>query len=100
MTEKSKLGPIPHLGCGEGLCVFPATCSWEEDDVVNGLDELELHDTLDEHTGEDRVTGHLCNRRVNIVILSSSVILQLEASMDSWIFFSLQQHHTPFIKIQ
>ena len=75
-------GTVPHLGCGEGLGIFPATCGWEEDDVVNCLDELKLHDTLDQHTGEDRVTCHLCNMWVNIVTLSSSVTL-LEAVMDS-----------------
>ena len=53
----------PYLGCSEGFCIFPATGSREEDNVVNGLNQLQLYDTFDEHAGEHCVNSHFCNTR-------------------------------------
>ena len=51
-----------NLGSGEVVCVFLATRGGKEEDVVDGLNEFQLHDTLYEKVREQTLlAAHLCN---------------------------------------
>lgn len=54
---------ILYLGCSQVFSILFLAGSREEDDIINGLDQLQLHNTFDKEPSEQLLISQPCVER-------------------------------------